>query len=128
MRVLLDTHLLVWAAGGSERLPRDVRNLIVDDETTPAFSTASIWEVAIKFSQRRPDFTVSPQTLRAGLLAVGYEELKIEGEHAAAVADLPWVHRDPFDRLLVAQAMVEGIDLLTVDATLAGYPAPIRVF
>lgn len=128
MRVVLDTHLLLWAGSEPHRLPKPVTDLILDQETEITFSTASIWEVAIKSSQRRDDFTVGPETLRAGLLGAGYFELPVLGAHAVAVASLPWVHRDPFDRLLVAQAIVEGIELLTVDTTLARYPGPIRVF
>jgi len=128
MRVLLDTHLLLWTKLYPERVPRGVRELILDAATEPEFSVASTWEIAIKQSQRRADFQVDAAVLRAELLATGYTELQILGEHATAVSGLPWIHRDPFDRLLVAQAMVEGIELLTVDATLAQYPAPIRVF
>lgn len=127
-RLLLDTHLLLWSQHEPERLPQALLEALLAPDVEPAFSTASIWEVAIKHSQQRADFRVHPSTLRGTLLDAGYAELPIEGEHAIAVATLPWVHRDPFDRLLVAQAIVEGIDLATADATLAGYPAPVRVF
>jgi len=128
MRVLLDTHLLLWAAEAPERLPADVRALIVEPRAELVYSTASIWEVAIKFSQGRSDFTIRPQALREGLIGAGYQELQIAPEHVIAVADLPWVHKDPFDRLLIVQAIIEGIELQTVDATLTGYPGPIRLF
>jgi PIN domain nuclease of toxin-antitoxin system len=91
------------------------------------FSAASVWEIAIKASLGRDDFTVDSRVLRRGLLDNGYEELPISGAHAAAVADLPLLHRDPFDRLLVAQAQVEGITLLTADALVARYPGPVRL-
>lgn len=90
------------------------------------FSAASVWEVAIKSALGRDDFSVDPRVLRRALLDNGYVELAISGAHAAAVLDLPPIHRDPFDRLLVAQAQVEGIALLTADATVARYPGPIR--
>lgn len=92
------------------------------------FSAASILEVAIKYSQQRADFTVAPGELRGGLLGAGYIELPVQGEHAVAVAGLPGIHKDPFDRLLIAQAIVEGVELLTVDAQLAAYPGPVRLF
>jgi PIN domain nuclease of toxin-antitoxin system len=128
MRLLLDTHLLLWTKLSPKLLPQGVQELILGDETKPEFSVASIWEIAIKQSQGRRDFNVDAAVLRSELLATGYSELRVLGEHATAVASLPWIHKDPFDRLLVAQAMVEGIELLTVDATLARYPGPIRLF
>ncbi len=127
-RVLLDTHLLLWSQQDPERLPAAFLELIVSPDTEPTFSTASIWEVAIKHSQQRADFKVQPGLLRGRLAESGFGELPVLGEHAVAVAALPWVHKDPFDRLLVAQSIVEGIELLTVDRTLARYPGPIRVF
>ena len=90
------------------------------------FSAVSLWEVAIKTGIGRPDFQVDPRVLHRALLDGGYEELPIAGRHAAAVVSLPPIHRDPFDRLLVAQAMVEGMTLLTTDETVAAYPGPIR--
>jgi PIN domain nuclease of toxin-antitoxin system len=92
----------------------------------PVFSVVSVWEVAIKSSLRHADFEVSPILLRETLLESGYEELSVMGNHAVAVAGLPPIHKDPFDRLLIAQAMIEGITLLTVDAAIARYPGPIR--
>lgn len=126
MRLLLDTHLLLWAAGLPERLPEAARALITDPATEPVFSAASLWEIAIKGSLGRADFSVDPRLFRQGLLGAGYGELPVTGAHAAATADLPPLHRDPFDRMLVAQARVEGMLLLTADATLARYPGPIR--
>jgi PIN domain nuclease of toxin-antitoxin system len=90
------------------------------------FSAASIWEIAIKKSFGRPDFRVEPRLLRRGLLDNGYVELPITSQHAVSVDSLPPIHRDPFDRLLVAQAMHEGITLLTGDAQLARYAGPVR--
>lgn len=126
MTLLLDTHLLVWSAVDSPRLPLAVRRLLEEPESELAFSAASIWEVAIKHGLRRRDFPLDPRLLRRGLLEVGYTELPVTGRHAAAVCLLPPIHRDPFDRLLVAQAHAEGVTLLTADETVARYPGPIR--
>ena len=126
MKLLLDTHLLLWAAGQSHRLPAAARELVCDPENDLLFSVASLWEIAIKRGLGRADFQVDPRVLRRGLLDNGYGELAIAGEHAMAVEGLPPIHKDPFDRMLVAQAQVEGVTLLTMDATLVMYPGPIR--
>lgn len=126
MRLLLDTHILLWAAFSPMRLPAQARLLLEDDDNTLVFSVASLWEVAIKRGLGREDFRVDPRLLRRGLTDNGYEELPILGQHAAAVDGLPPLHRDPFDRMLVAQALVEGITLLTMDPLVARYPAPVR--
>jgi PIN domain nuclease of toxin-antitoxin system len=132
MRLLLDTHILLRAAGGSAAADRssplsaEAVALIGAPDNQPMFSVVSLWEVAIKTSPGRPGFAVDPRLLRRGLLDNGYEELAILGEHALAVTGLPPLHGDPFDRLLVAQATVEGVLLLTADAAVARYPGPIR--
>ena len=126
MRVLLDTHVLLWAAGVPERLPPDARALIERPETELVFSAASVWEVSIKNGLGRDDFRVDPSLLRRRLLENGYAELAITSAHAVVVNLLPPIHKDPFDRILVAQAQVEGITLLTADALVARYPGPIR--
>ncbi len=127
MRLLLDTHLLLWAAGVPEQLPGDARDLIEQAENELIVSAASLWEVTIKRNLGRADFIVEPRQLRRGLLENGYTELAITGAHAIAVDGLPPIHGDPFDRLLVAQAQVEAITLLTADKTVARYPGPIRL-
>ena len=127
MKLLLDTHLLLWAAGQPERLPAAARELIDDANNQLMFSLASLWEVAIKSGLGRDDFRVDARLLRRGLLDNGYDELAITGEHAVAVAALPPIHKDPFDRLLVAQSAVEGILLLTTDTLVAQYPGPVQV-
>ncbi len=127
MRLLLDTHLLLWAAAEPERLPVAAAALIEDEGNVLIFSAASLWEVAIKAGLGRADFAVDAGVLRRGLVDNGYEELAVTGAHAAAVAALPPLHRDPFDRMLVAQALVEGVGLVTADAGLAGYPGAVRV-
>lgn len=127
MQLIFDTHLLLWAAADPERLPAAARRLLEDPATTPLFSTASIWEVAIKAALGRADFAVDPRLLHRGLVAAGYGDLPVSAAHAAAVADLPPLHRDPFDRLLLAQARAEGHALVTADRWLAQYPAPVRL-
>jgi PIN domain nuclease of toxin-antitoxin system len=127
VRLLLDTHLLIWAADSIERVPTIARTLMADLENELLFSVASIWEVAIKRGLNRADFQVDARMLRRGLLDNGYNELPILSEHAVAIDTLPPIHKDPFDRLLIAQAMVEGITLLTDDVTVARYPGLIRM-
>ena len=126
MKLLLDTHLLLWASGKPKRLPAAARKLINDPRNELLFSAASLWEITIKRSLGREDFRVDPRLLRRGLLDNGYVELAITGEHTIAVDSLPALHKDPFDRLLVAQSMVESVTLLTSDPLLAQYPGPIR--
>ena len=126
MKLLLDTHVLLWAAGEPARLSASARRLINDADNEPLFSVASLWEIAIKRGLGRKDFQVDARLLRRGLLDNGYSELPIMSDHVVAVEDLPAIHKDPFDRLLVAQATVEGITLLTLDLLVARYPGPIR--
>lgn len=124
--LLLDTHLVLWAALAPERLSAAARKLIVARQQPVAFSDASLWEVAIKSSLGKPGFAVDAAALRRGLLAAGFDELAIRAEHVLAVDGLPWLHRDPFDRLLVAQAAVEGWTLLTAHAVLKRYGRHVR--
>ncbi|WP_102944282.1 type II toxin-antitoxin system VapC family toxin [Stenotrophomonas sp. VV52] len=126
MKLLLDTHLLLWAAQGADRLPPDAHALMSQPENELFFSVASLWEIVIKRGLGRDDFKVDPRVLRRSLLDNGYSELAILSEHAVAIDGLPPIHKDPFDRLLVAQATVEGITLLTADAHVAEYPGPVR--
>jgi PIN domain nuclease of toxin-antitoxin system len=128
MKLLLDTHLLLWAAGSPERLPPVALPLLEDPANELLFSAASLWEIAIKRGLGRSDFQVDARVLRRGLLDNGYQELAITAEHAVSIDSLPPIHKDPFDRILVAQATVEGITLLTVDALVARYPGPVRQF
>lgn len=126
MKYLLDTHVLLWAAGMPERLSAQAAALLNHRENTLFFSAASLWEIAIKRGLGRTDFQVDGRVLRRGLLDNGYSELAIRSEHAVATEGLPALHKDPFDRLLVAQAAVEGITLLTADAVVARYPGPVQ--
>lgn len=127
MKLLLDTHILLWAAGQPNRLSRAARSLIDNPANELFFSAASLWEVAIKRGLGRSDFQADPRLLRRGLLDNGYSELPILSDHVVAIDSLPPIHKDPFDRLLVAQATVEGITLLTADSNVAEYPGPVRV-
>ena len=126
MKLLLDTQILLWAAGQPERLSAAARKLLNNPRNELLFSAASLWEIAIKSSLGRKDFTVEPRLMRRGLLDNGYIELPVTSEHAVGIDALPPVHKDPFDRLLLAQALSEGVTLLTGDAPLARYPGPVR--
>jgi PIN domain nuclease of toxin-antitoxin system len=126
MKLLLDTHLLLWAAGEPQRLSKQARTLLDDPDNELLFSAASLWEVAIKRGLGRRDFKVDARLLRRGLLDNGYSELPIISDHVVATESLPPIHKDPFDRVLVAQATVEGITLLTIDALVSQYPGPIK--
>jgi PIN domain nuclease of toxin-antitoxin system len=125
MKLLLDTHLLLWAAGTPENLSVAALELIEDTQNELVFSPASLWEIAIKNSLGRPDFQVDVRVLRRGLLDNGYSELPITSEHAVFLSNLPPLHKDPFDRILIAQATIEGFTLLTVDSKVAEYPGAI---
>jgi len=134
MKLLLDTHLLLWTAVASAdissngSLSKEARALIEDEENELLFSAASVWEVAIKNGLGRSDLKVDAHLFRRALLDNGYIEMAISSAHTAAVGNLPDHHKDPFDRLLIAQATVEGITLLTNDETVAEYKAsPIRL-
>jgi len=125
MKLLLDTRVLLWAAGEPNRLPPETRELLGDPGNVLLFSAASIWEIATKSGLGREDFQVNARLLRRGLLDNDYEELPIRSDHALAIDALPPIHRDPFDRILIAQATIEGIELLTTDEVVARYPGPI---
>ena len=127
MKLLLDTHLLLWAAGNPERLSKKARALIEKDEHELFFSSASLWEIVIKRNLGRDDFKADARILRRGLLDNGYSELPIASDHVVAVDGLPQHHKDPFDRVLVAQAIVEGITLVTSDPTVAKYGGSITL-
>jgi PIN domain nuclease of toxin-antitoxin system len=126
MRFLLDTQLAIWVAIGDSRLKPATRSVLNDRANELFFSVSSIWEIAIKSALKRTDFPYDPRELRRQFIANGYEELPIFGHHVVAVNSLSPIHKDPFDRILIAQAMVEGITLLTADPVIAKYPGPIR--
>ena len=127
MKLLLDTHVLLWALQDSPRLSAEARVLIEEEENILLFSAISMAEVAIKNALRRPDFEIDPHIVRRTLIDDGYLEVPLTSAHAVAVAGLPPIHKDPFDRLLVAQAMVEGITLITEDAVVGQYTGPVRL-
>lgn len=126
MHLLLDTHLLIWAMGSPQRLPNGLADMLEDPAHLLLFSVASLWELVIKQALNRPGFNVQPGLLRRALLEGGWQELPVNANHVLAVADLPPLHRDPFDRLLLAQAKADGLLLITADQQLAHYPGPIR--
>ena len=121
--ILLDTQLVLWALGGHRRLPREARRLI--DRSSVLVSAASIWEMAIKSSLGKLD--ADPVAVNEALAPTGFGELAVTGEHAAHVARLPPHHRDPFDRLLVAQSVLEGLVFVTTDEQLERYGGLVRI-
>lgn len=125
MKLLLDTHILLWAAGQPEKLSESARALLINPENGLFFSAASIWEIVIKLGLGREDFNVDPYRLRKMLVVHGYAELPVTAEHALRVNSLPMLHKDPFDRLLIAQARSEGILLLSGDAGVCQYQESI---
>lgn len=126
MKFLLDTHLLLWIAGDSARLSKKANALINDLDNELLFSATNLWEISIKNALGRTDFQIDARLLRRNLLDNGYNELPITSEHVVAIDMLPLIHKDPFDRLLITQSIVEGITLLTTDPIVAQYPGPIQ--
>lgn len=127
MRVLLDTHLLLWAAARSRRLSREARRLLEDARNEVHYSAVSLWEIAIKLDLRRADFRLDIALLRPALSEMGFVELPVTGAHAERLVGLPPIHKDPFDRMLVAQSLSEPLVLLTNDEVLAGYGEVVKV-
>lgn len=121
MRLLLDTHVALWAIVDSPRLPQHARSLILDPANTLYISTASVWEITIKHMLGKGDMPVSGTQAAVHFQAAGYIELPIVNAHVALLETLPPHHADPFDRLLIAQALAEPLRLLTHDATLKHY-------
>lgn len=127
MKILLDSHLLVWLAAATAKLPPAARLFIEDAQNTLFFSSASVWELMVKHSLGKNDIPVHPRVLHRALLDNNFTELPITSAHAFIVEALPPLHKDPFDRILIAQAMSEGMLLLTSDETIAQYNGPIRL-
>lgn len=127
MKLLLDTHLILWAAQGIDCVPAGARVLLANPENQLFFSVASLWEIVIKNGLKRPDFQVNARLLQRGLLDNEYDELPILNQHVLMIDHLPPLHKDPFDRVLIAQAMVEGIVLLTNDVTVAQYRGLVQL-
>ena len=126
MNLLLDTHLLLWAASEPQRLSAKARAMLLDSANQLVFSSASLWEISIKNGLARSNFNVDPRRLWRLLLVNGYLELPVTSEHTVALTDLPPLHKDPFDRILIAQARVEGLTLLTADKALAKYGEGVK--
>ena len=127
MRVLLDTHLLLWASARSRRLPKEARRILEDPRNEVHFSAVSLWEIAIKLGLRRSDFQADLSLLRPALSEMGLVELPVTGAHAERLVELPPIHKDPFDRMLVAQSLSEPFILLTNDDALEAYGEVVRV-
>jgi len=126
MRFLLDTHLLIWSQIDTKRISARTRRLMEDEGNDLYFSVVSLWEIGVKRALNRPEFNIDPHILRGELFSKGFTELPVSAEHALAVEQLPPLHRDPFDRLLLCQTLVEGLILLTKDEELLAYPVSVR--
>jgi len=125
--VLLDTHILLWALDSPQRLPRNIVAQLESPETTVYFSAASIWEIAIKTALGKVDFPYSPEDIAQAAKDTGFVELPISAAHGAKVAHLPPHHRDPFDRLLIAQILLLPAQLITTDAALVPYSELVQL-
>jgi PIN domain nuclease of toxin-antitoxin system len=127
MKLLLDTHILLWLADTPERIPKPTLALLSNPLNEIVFSSVNIWEIAIKFALRKPDFRTDPLLVFRRAIAEGLTELPVTSEHGIATAALPPLHRDPFDRILVGQAVAEKMLLLTSDSAVAAYKGPVRL-
>jgi len=127
-RLILDTNVLLWAIDQPHRIPAEVLDVLADRDNDVFFSAASIWEIAIKASLGRPAFDIDAAAFAHDAVATGFAELPVTAAVAARVRELPPIHKDPFDRLLVAQAITEPARLLTSDRLLAGYTDLVEVF
>ena len=127
MNLLLDTHLLIWAASTPEQLSSEALSLLQNPEHNLYFSAVNLWEISIKRGSGRQDFRVDPPLLHRGLIENGYTELVVKSFHCIALEQLPAIHNDPFDRMLVAQAVSEGMLLLTSDSVVAKYSGPTKL-
>jgi len=123
MKLLLDTNILLWVAAGT--LPKSAEQYIIDSANDLFFSSASIWEVVIKRNLNRHDFDVDPHLLYRGLIENGYEQMQVTADHTLMTGTLPNIHKDPFDRILLAQSLCEKITLLTSDKKMLDYPVPL---
>ena len=125
MNLLVDTHVLLWYVENDRRLSKTAQELIREPDNPLFFSVASIWEIVIKKNRGKLDADLDPVALRRNLLDHDWRELAVTGEHALAVGALPPIHKDPFDRILLAQAQVEALTLLTSDKLVARYPGKV---
>ncbi len=125
MKILLDTNILIWVTASPEKVPENILHQIQDTKNTIFFSAASIWEIAIKHTFGKPDFFFNPLIIHQALVENNYTELPITSNHAIAIQHLQKIHKDPFDRMLIAQAIAENMLLMTADQTIVKYPAPV---
>ena len=121
MQILFDTHALIWFLTDSPRLPQKIRAILTDSETELLFSSVSILEIAIKHSLKPELMPCSPEEVRSDAEVSGIRELPFMSKHAEKISGLPWLHKDPFDRMLVSQAKSEGIYLLSHDEQVVRY-------
>ncbi len=128
MKLLLDTHVLLWVLGAPRRLPKAVRDDLADPDNDVFFSAINIWEIAIKSGQGRARFANDAALIAQEARDAGFVELPVSARHAVAVQDMPALHGDPFDRLLIAQALCEPAFLVTADVQIARYAVPLRQF
>ena len=127
MNFLLDTHILIWVAISPHKISLELASLLSDPSNHLYFSSASIWEIPLKESLGKRDFEISSKKLHGGLIENGYKEIKISALHAMEAIKLPFIYRDPFDRILVTTAIWENMPLLTNDSTLSPYHSLVRV-
>ena len=127
MNFLLDTHILIWAAILPHKISPELASLLSDPSNHLYFSSASIWEISIKESLGKRDFEISSKKLHGGLIENGYKEIKVSALHAMEAIKLPFIYRDPLDRILVATAIWENMPLLSNDSTLSTYHSLVRV-
>jgi PIN domain nuclease of toxin-antitoxin system len=127
VRLLVDTHVLIWALEGSSRLSRKGRELLRDPEHEHWVSAASVWEIAIKASICKLTLSRPLRELESGIEAAGFRLLDVTVRHAACVPDIDLPHADPFDRMLLAQCEVETLRLLSADAALSGLPSVLSI-
>ncbi len=128
MKLLVDTQILIWSTSTPERTPQAAQMLLEDHGNILWFSVINLWEVAIKRALNKAEFTIDVGPWRESLFDAGFQELPILSRHVFSLTGLPMLHKDPFDRLLLAQAIAENMLLLTTDSVLASYPGPIRHF
>lgn len=126
MRFLLDTHIVLWSALEPWKLTKRAETLLANPANEFAFSVVNLWEIAIKLTSKRPNLVVDPHKLRRELIALEFDEFQVTADHTLATMALPLLHSDPFDRLLIAQAMTENCTLLTADKAVSCYPGPIE--
>ncbi|MBV8048678.1 MAG: type II toxin-antitoxin system VapC family toxin [Paludibacterium sp.] len=125
MNVLLDTHIALWAIVDDPKLPKAAREMLLRPEVRVYTSTVSLWEIAVKHSLGK--LPISSQYAQSAFNAAGFDSLPILPEHVTRTEELPWIHKDPFDRMLIAQALTEPMRLLTVDSKFGGYPGLIQL-